>query len=202
MHALANSLGKAEKDLLREAEPKRMAKLDEDELIDLHKRIRRARNKYAGIYRRQGSAKVRKKGGRGLAKEKNSRNAGRSEVFEDALARVSARLAEVAAASAEQLKADRLAAANPRGTWPGAQGAAQAATTSKPTPRSPTARPRAPAGRSATPPATPREPAARPSATTAEPPCSGRHQHHPIATHPARPGRVRHSQWHGRCTMR
>ena len=126
MHALANSLGKAEKDLLREAEPKRMAKLDEDELIDLHRRIRRARNKYAGIYRRQGSAKVAKKGGRGLAKEKNSRNAGRSEVFEDALARVSAQLAEVAAASADQLKADRLAAANPRGTWPGARDSGQA----------------------------------------------------------------------------
>lgn len=125
MHALANSLGKAEKDLLREAEPKRMAKLDEDGLLDLHKRIRRARNKYAGIYRRQGSAKVGKKGGRGLAKERNARNAGRSEVFEDALARVSAQLAEVAAASAEQLKADRLAAANPPGSWPGAQGAAQ-----------------------------------------------------------------------------
>ena len=122
MHALANSLGKAEKDLLREAEPKRMAGLDEDELLALHKRIRRARNKYAGIYRRQGSAKVGKKGGRGLAKQKNTRNAGRSEVFEDALARVSAQLAEVAAASAEQLKAERLAAANPAGTWPGAQG--------------------------------------------------------------------------------
>ena len=125
MHALANSLGKAEKDLLRQAETKRIARLDEDELIDLHKRIRRARNKYVGIYRRQGSAKVATKGGRGLAKEKNSRNAGRVEVFEDALARVSARLAEVAAESAEQLKADRLAAANPPGTWPGAQDAAQ-----------------------------------------------------------------------------
>ena len=125
MHALANSLGKAKKDLLREAETKRMARLDEDELIDLHKRIRRARNKYAGIYRRQGSAKVSKKGERGLAKEKNSRNAGRAEVFEDALARVSARLAEVAAQSAETLKADRLKAANPSGTWPGAQDATQ-----------------------------------------------------------------------------
>lgn len=125
MHALANSLGKAEKDLLREAEPKRMAELDEDELLDLHKRIRRARNKYAGIYRRQGSAKVAKKGGRGLAKEKNTRNAGRSEVFEDALARVSAKLSKVAAESAKQLKADRLAAASTPGTWPGAQGATQ-----------------------------------------------------------------------------
>jgi hypothetical protein len=126
MHALANSLKKAEKDLLREAEPKRMASLDEDELIELHKRIRRARNKFAGIYRRQGSAKVGKKGGRGLAKEKNSRNAGRAEVFEDALARVSAQLGVVAAASAEQLKADRLAAANPPRDWPGVQGATKA----------------------------------------------------------------------------
>ena len=126
MHALANSLGKPEQDLLRETEPKRMVALDEDELIDLHKRIRRARNKYAGIYRRQGSAKVRKKGGRGLAKQKNTRNAGRSEVFEDALARVSAQLALVAAASAEQLKVDRIAAANPPASWPGAQSATQA----------------------------------------------------------------------------
>lgn len=126
MHALANSLGKAEKDLLREAEPKRMEKLDENELLDLHKRIRRARNKYSGIYRRQGSAKVARKGGRGMAKQKNTRNAGRAEVFEDALARVSAQLADVAASHAEQLRSDRLAAANPGGTWPGAQGTAPA----------------------------------------------------------------------------
>ncbi len=121
MHALTNSLGNAEKDLLREAEPKRMAKLSEEELIELHQRIRRARNKYVSIYRRKGSANVKKKGGRGLAKQKNARRAGRVEVFEDALARVSTELADVAAARADQLKAERLAAANPPGDWPGAQ---------------------------------------------------------------------------------
>jgi hypothetical protein len=121
MHALANSLGTSERDLLRETEDDRLAELDEDALVDLHKRIRRARNKYTGIYRRTGSVKVRKKGGRGLAKERNTRNAGRAEVFEDALARVSARLAEAAAAEAEALKSARLAAANPAGTWPGSQ---------------------------------------------------------------------------------
>lgn len=121
MHALANSLGTSEQDLLREVEDDRMAQLDEDGLVDLHKRVRRARNKYVGVYRRAGSKKVSKKGGRGLAKEKNARNAGRAEVFEDALARVSARLAEVAAAEAEALKAARLAAASPAGTWPGSQ---------------------------------------------------------------------------------
>jgi hypothetical protein len=121
MHALANSLGKAEQDLLRETEADRMVRLDEDGLVDLHRRVRRARNKYVGVYRRAGSAKVTKKGGRGLAKEKNARNAGRAEIFEDALARVSAQLAEVAAAEAEALRKARLAAASPSGTWPGSE---------------------------------------------------------------------------------
>jgi hypothetical protein len=128
MHALANSLGKSAQDLLRETEDDRMAQLDEDGLVDLHRRVRRARNKYVDIYRRTGSQKVSKKGGRGLAKDKNARNAGRAEVFEDALARVSARLAEVAAAEAEALKAARLGAASPAGTWPGSEEAAAAST--------------------------------------------------------------------------
>lgn len=119
MHPLAHSLGKAEKDLLRETADSRMAQLGEDALVGLHKRIRRARNKYVGIHRRAGSAAVGKKGGRGLAAKKNRRNAERAEVFEDALARVSAQLAVAAAAEAESLKAARLAAANPPGTWPG-----------------------------------------------------------------------------------
>lgn len=121
MHALANSLGRKERDLLREAEPERLAELSEEELVALHRRIRRARTKYVGIYRRAGSSKVTAKGGRGMAKERNTRNAGRAEVFEDALARVSDALGAAAAKAAEELKASRLAAANPAGDWPGAQ---------------------------------------------------------------------------------
>lgn len=123
MDALVNALGKTERDLLRETEPDRMAKLDEDDLVTLHKRVRRARNKYVGVYRRAGSAKVGKKGGRGLAKKTNRRNADRAEVFEDALARVSARLAELAAQSAVELREARLAAAQRPGTWPGSASA-------------------------------------------------------------------------------
>jgi hypothetical protein len=119
MHPLASTLGKAEQDLLREVEQDRLDGLDEDALVDLHKRIRRARNKYVGMYRRAGSAKVAKKGARGQAKQGNARNALRAEVFEDALSRVSAQLAVAAAAQAEALKDARLAAANPAGTWPG-----------------------------------------------------------------------------------
>lgn len=119
MDALVKSLGTKERDLLRETEPDRMAELDEDGLVDLHRRIRRARNKYVGVYRRTGSAQVSRKGGRGKAKQQNARNAGRAEAFEDALARVSAQLATVAAAAAEELKSARLAAASKPGTWPG-----------------------------------------------------------------------------------
>ena len=51
---------------------------------------------------------VKKSGGRGKARPKNSRNAGKAEIFEDALARVSRRLAVMAKRSAAALKAERL----------------------------------------------------------------------------------------------
>lgn len=111
MNALINSLPSKDRDLLREVEPKRMAELDEDELLALHKRIRRARNKNVKNYRRGGAAGVSDKGGRGKSKKENTRSRDRAEAFEDALAQVSERLAVLAAASAEALKKERLAAA-------------------------------------------------------------------------------------------
>mgnify|MGYP000985957605 FL=1 len=42
-----------------------LAKLDEDQLADLHDRIRKARNKASGQYRRGASARVKDVGGRG-----------------------------------------------------------------------------------------------------------------------------------------
>ena len=44
----------AQGDLVRETEPARMAKLDEDDLLDLHTRVRRARSKYVKLYRQTG----------------------------------------------------------------------------------------------------------------------------------------------------
>lgn len=119
MDALLNSLGEVERALLRETEPERLAELDEEQLVELHRRIRRARNKYAKVYRRQASKAVAKKGGRGMARPRNARNAGRAELFEDALARVSESLAVAARHSAEQLREARLQAASRPGTWPG-----------------------------------------------------------------------------------
>ena len=100
----------AQADLVRETEPERMAKLDEDALLDLHTRVRRARSKYVKLYRQTGAARVGLKGARGRARPGNVGNAAKAEVFELALARVSARVDVVARAAAEELKAERLAA--------------------------------------------------------------------------------------------
>jgi hypothetical protein len=113
MNALLNSLTESELALVRETERDRLTGLDEDGLVALHTRVRRARDKYVKLYRRQAGARVAEAGGRGQARPRNSRDAGKAEVFEDALSRVSRRLGAVARDSAATLKAERLAAARP-----------------------------------------------------------------------------------------
>jgi hypothetical protein len=103
-------LTEAERLLLGQTTKAHLAQLDEDALCDLHLRVRRTRTKYVKLYRRQASAQVTRDASRGVAAPKNQRTVAKAEVFEDALARVSRRLAEAARASAAQLKNDRLAA--------------------------------------------------------------------------------------------
>lgn len=109
--ALPNSLNEAETLLVAETQRAAMAELDEDQLVVLHKRVRRARGKYVKQYRRGASARVASSGGRGKAAAKNRRAAELAEVFEEALARVSTALAAAARRSAAELKAERLAMA-------------------------------------------------------------------------------------------
>ena len=104
-------LTKNQADLVRETEPHRMEALDEDTLLDLHTRVRRARSKYVKLYRQTGAQRVGMKGAHGHARPGNAANGAKAEVFELALARVSARLEVVARAAAEELKNERLAAA-------------------------------------------------------------------------------------------
>jgi hypothetical protein len=87
--------------------------MDEDAVIELHTRVRRARNKYVKNYRRRAAERVAETGGRGKAYAKNARRRAKAEVFEELLAGVSARLAAAAHASAEALRAERLAAPAP-----------------------------------------------------------------------------------------
>ena len=122
-------LSDTERLLVAETEPAALDALDEDEVVALHTRVRRARTKYVGQYRRSAAARVPQQGGRGLARPKNTRARQKAEVMEEALARVSRRLALLADEAAEQLKAERLEMAQTArsGTGPDA---AQAGTSS------------------------------------------------------------------------
>lgn len=101
----------SERDLIRELEPARLAELDEDGLLALHKRVRRARKKHVKNYRRGASRNVVDAGARGAAHPTAEKARLRASVFEEALAVVSAELARVAHEEAEALKDERLAAA-------------------------------------------------------------------------------------------
>jgi hypothetical protein len=109
--SLLAALNDAERLLVAETERAELAALDEDAAIDLEARIRRARNKYVGQYRRAASARVAEHGARGTARPENQRAAMKAEAFEEALARVSRRVATLARQAAAALRAERLAAA-------------------------------------------------------------------------------------------
>jgi hypothetical protein len=104
-------LSDGERLLVADTETAELAKLDEDAAIELEARIRRARNKYVGQYRRGASARVAEQGGRGKARPENQRAALKAEAFEEALSRVSRRVAVLARESAAELRAERLATA-------------------------------------------------------------------------------------------
>src|SRR6516165_9468862 len=116
-------LNDAERLLVGQTERAELAALDEDAAIELEARIRRARNKYVGQYRRGAAAAVAEHGGRGKARPENTRAAMKAEAFEEALSRVSRRVAALARQSAAELRAERLAAARAarQGHGPGAR---------------------------------------------------------------------------------
>jgi len=122
-------LNDAERLLVAQTEPAELAALDEDAAIELEARIRRTRTKYVGQYRRAASVRVVEHGGRGTARPKNRRAAMKAEAFEEALARVSRRVATLARQAAAALRAERLAAARAAkpGQGPSAGRAAAAA---------------------------------------------------------------------------
>ena len=116
--ALLNSMTAAEQKLVAETARSELEDLDEEELLALHARVRRARSKYVTKYRRNASGAVVKRGGRGFSYPKNQRDRGKAEVFETALAAVSKQVAVHAARAAAELKASRLEAARSGGSGP------------------------------------------------------------------------------------
>ena len=141
--AMLAALNDSERLLVAETEPRELNDLNEDEVVELHTRIRRARNKYVGQYRRGATARVGTSGGRGKARPKNTRAALKAEVFEQALSNVSRRLGVLARQSATALKNERLEDA--RAAKRGQQATSKRSSTAKPSPsrnrRSVTSRP-------------------------------------------------------------
>src|SRR6516164_4994235 len=129
-------LNDAERLMVAQTGRAELAALDEDAAIELEGRIRRARNKYVGQYRRGASAAVADHGGRGKARPENQRAAMKAEAFEEALSRVSRRVAALARQSAAELRAERIAAARAakQSQGPGERRAAPAAGSKGPAP--------------------------------------------------------------------
>jgi hypothetical protein len=115
-------LTEAERLMVDETDRDALDLLDEDEAIELETRIRRARNKYVGQYRRSAGAAVAEHGGRGKARPGNTRALAKAEAFERSLSSVSHRVSMLANKSASKLRAQRLATAKAakQGDWPGA----------------------------------------------------------------------------------
>jgi hypothetical protein len=118
-----------EQTLLVATEPARLALMSEDELGDALLLVRRARNKYSKLHRRQASATVAEVGRRAATQSQNLRTLRKAEIFEDALARVSRAYANAAKAAAAELKSQRLALAKSATVVPAAPAAAPKSTT-------------------------------------------------------------------------
>lgn len=101
-------LSEPDKKLVLETESKKLNKLDEDALVDLHARVRRARNRHSKLYRREAAAHVEVDRARGMASKKSRRASARAEVMEEALSRVSRALADKAQETADAIRSERL----------------------------------------------------------------------------------------------
>jgi ABC-type Na+ efflux pump permease subunit len=101
-----------EQTLLVATEPARLTELSEDDLDALLTLVRRARNKYTKLYRRQSADLVAASSSRHGTSTSNQRTKRKAEIFEDALARVARSLASAASATAKELKRERLDAAS------------------------------------------------------------------------------------------
>jgi len=109
--SVLRSLSEKDTVLVLETKQKNLDGLDEDALIALHQRVRRARNRNVKNYRRDAAGRVAGTGSRGGARPGNQRNRDRAEALEDALSRVSRQLGRQARRSADALREERLAAA-------------------------------------------------------------------------------------------
>ncbi len=115
----------AEQTLLVATEPARLDTMNEDELVALLGRVRRGRNKYSDMHRRQGAGAVRAAGKRFAATKSNERTMRKAEIFEGAVSRVARYVSRTARANANEVRERRLTDAR-SGRSPGVTSAERA----------------------------------------------------------------------------
>lgn len=103
-----------EQELLVETRADDLDSRSEDELIDLLSRVRRARNKYSDLHRRQAVKSMKKSGRRAVTADANERTLKKAEIFDDAVSRVARYVSRAARANADEAKQQRIAAARDR----------------------------------------------------------------------------------------
>lgn len=82
--------------LIDQSHPAALERMDAKALKDLQGQLRRARDKNFSQLRRQGAARVEAEGARGAAQPANEKRGEKVDVFDEALARVQARLDSLA----------------------------------------------------------------------------------------------------------
>ena len=103
-----------EQTLLIATAPARLEGMSEADLVTLLGRVRRARNKYSDLHRRQGAGAIRSAGKRYAASTSNERTLRKAQVLDDAVARVSVFASRAARSAADALRDERLADASTR----------------------------------------------------------------------------------------
>lgn len=86
------NLTKDETSLIDETTPAALERLDAKALKNVQTRLRTAREKNFSLLCREGAARVEEEGGRGAAAPANEKRSDKVDVFDEALARVAARL--------------------------------------------------------------------------------------------------------------
>ena len=109
--ATVHNLTEKERALVAETRPDALRALDQDALVELLTRVRRARDKHVGLHRREVAERVEMVGALGTVSAAPRRSASKAERFEGALARVSASLARAARQSAAVLRTEGIDAA-------------------------------------------------------------------------------------------
>jgi hypothetical protein len=116
MKRVPATLSVTDQELVDQARPSELARLDEEGAMELERRVRRSRDKHITQYRRAARAEIAESRARGEVRPEEYRELEKAEILGQALAAIDRRVAVLSRESARLLREERLAAA--RGSRP------------------------------------------------------------------------------------